>query len=140
LFFILSIPALTLFTVALFAANRKPTVALQANKNYEVVIDGKSYFTTDRFGNDVLHLKDGYHKVVVYKQTQGFFNMRNKKVVSSSSFLLRGNDIDITLNQFGKIKIDEDARFGNGRKGNTLNKKSPVIMDRHDTKTLGKRF
>ena len=42
---IFTLVAATLFTVAVFAADRRPSVTVQTNKNYEIQIDGKSYFT-----------------------------------------------------------------------------------------------
>jgi len=105
----------SLLTMAVFAADRRPTVTLQSTRNYEIVIDGKSYTSNNFSTMNIGGLRDGYHSVTVYKVQQGFFFRKMKKVVSSTSFLLRGNDIDIKVNQFGQVKVDEDLKFQKGR-------------------------
>lgn len=112
---IFTLIAATFLTVAVFAADRRPTVSVQVSKNYEIQIDGKSYFTRDGMIKDISNLKNGKHTITVLKINQGFFKQRMKKVVSSTTFLVRGNDIDIKVDQFGRILVKEDTRFGNGR-------------------------
>ena len=115
--------AATLFTVAVFAADRRPSVTVQTNKNYEIQIDGKSYFTRNGSVTDISFLRDGKHTITVLKIYQGFFSQKMKKVVSSTTFLMRGNDIDIKVDQFGRVQVNEDTRFGNGRYDNDWDKK-----------------
>ena len=55
-----------MFTVAMFAADRRPTVTVTSTKRYAIVIDGKQYFTN---GNtiSISSLFNGRHDVKVYK-------------------------------------------------------------------------
>jgi hypothetical protein len=107
----------SLFTVAVFAADRRPSVTIQANRNYELVIDGKSYISSNGGMMSIGNLRDGYHTVTVYSMNQGFFRKMIKRQLSSSSFMLRGNDINILVDQFGRIQVKEDLRFRNNRNG-----------------------
>ena len=112
----------SLLTMASFAADRRPSVTVQASKNYEVVIDGRSY-SGGNFGSmTISNLRDGYHTVNVYKTNRGFFFGRNKRAVSTSSFMLRGNDISIYVDQFGQVQVNE-SRMGKGRDDRGWDKK-----------------
>jgi len=104
----------SLFTVALFAADRKPSVTIQSNKKYEIVVDGKSYFSTNSSTMSLSNLRSGNHTVTVYTTNQGFGFRKIKKVVSSTSFTLRNNDVNIAVDQAGRIKVTE-SRFSNDR-------------------------
>ncbi len=103
---IFTIVAASLLTMASFAADRRPSVTIQANKKFEIVIDGKSYFSSNAGSISIASLREGYHTVAVYDVQKGFFN-RNKKVISSSTFMLRGSDINIFVNMFRKIQVNE---------------------------------
>ena len=101
----------SLFTVAAFAADRRPSVTIQSNRKYEIVIDGKSYLSSNRNIMDITNLRDGYHTVTVFEANKGFFNKRMKRPVSSASFTLRNNDINIIIDQMGRAIVKE-SRFG----------------------------
>jgi len=120
---IFTLIAATFLTVAVFAVDRKPSVTLKSVKNYEIVIDGRTYQGSDFRMINVAGLRDGMHSITVYKLQQGFFFKKMKKAVSTKSFLLRGNDIDIQINQYGQIKIDEDLKFQKNRDNQDWNKK-----------------
>jgi hypothetical protein len=121
---IFTLVAATLFTAVVFAADRKPVVTVTASKNYEIVIDGKSYFSSSNTMS-ISSLYNGQHNIKVYQVSKGFFSKR-KKLVSTSSFQLRGNDMDICLDFRGQISIteqkpvfekrwdDKDKGWGNG--------------------------
>lgn len=104
--------AATLFTVALFAADRKPIVTVKASKNYEIVIDGKSYFSSNSTMN-LSSIRRGQHSIKVYEVNKSWYR-KFKKLVSASSFQLRNNDVSISVNYRGQISITE-YRFDRGR-------------------------
>lgn len=110
---IFTLIAATLFTAAIFAADRKPVVTVKASKNYEIVIDGKSYFSRNSTMN-LSNIRSGQHSIKVYEVNKSPFR-KFKKLVSASSFQLRNSDVDISVNNRGQIIITED-RFGRGRK------------------------
>ena len=100
-----------MFTVAMFAADRKPTVTVTSTKRYAIVIDGKQYFTNGNTIN-ISSLFNGRHDVKVYKMKRGFF-MNTKRLVASSNFQLRNSDVKINIDRFGQLQISE-SRFGRG--------------------------
>ncbi len=73
-----------MFTVAMFAADRKPTVTVTSTKRYAIVIDGKQYFTNGNTIN-ISSLFNGRHDVKVYKMKRGFF-MNTQEVGSIFKF------------------------------------------------------
>lgn len=96
----------SLLTVAAFAADRRASVTVQTSRNFEVVIDGKSY-SGNGFGSlNIANLRDGYHTVTIYDARRGFFK-RSKRAISITSFMLRGNDINIFVDMFGKVQVNE---------------------------------
>lgn len=102
-----------LMTVALFAADRRPSVTISSEKNYKIVIDGKAYFGSylsvrpdDFCGNRY----DGRHSIQVFEMRRGFFGSR-EMMVASSSFFLNNNDIMIKIDWFGNIRIREAKNY-----------------------------
>ena len=100
----------SLFTMAVFATDRRPSVTVQASKNYEIMIDGKSYYSNFYEAINIDNLYEGNHTVTVYDAGKGFFR-RFRREVASSSFMLRSNDISIFIDQYGRININE-SRMG----------------------------
>lgn len=100
-----------MLTVAMFAADRKPTVTVTSVKRYAIVIDGKQYLTNGNTLN-ISSLFYGRHDVKVYKVKRGFL-MNTKRLVASSSFQLRNSDVKIDIDRFGQLQISE-SRFGRG--------------------------
>src|SRR6185295_13868982 len=98
-----------MFTVAMFAADRRPSVTVTSAKRYAIVIDGKQYFTNGNTIN-ISSLLNGRHDVKVYKMKRGFF-MNMKRLVASSNFQLRNSDVKIDIDRFGQLQISE-SRFG----------------------------
>jgi hypothetical protein len=97
----------SLFSVALFAADRKPVVTLKSDKNYEIVIDGQSY-TGNGGMISLANLRSGQHTIKVYQASRSFMFKRAKKVVvSSSSFSLKNNSVAINVDFRGQISISE---------------------------------
>jgi hypothetical protein len=128
---IFTLIAAGLLTVGAFAADRKPVVSLQTSKKFEVIIDGQSYFSNNR--NSTMNLsgiRSGQHSIKVYEVSKSPFR-KFKKLVSASSFQLKRNDIDISVNTIGQISITED-RFGRDGRDNGWGQKDDHGYDSHD--------
>lgn len=106
---IFTLLAATFITLVTFAANR-PTVTIKANKNYEIVIDGKSYFS--QYGNmiNIPYLHSGRHTVRVFEVQRSLFRS-TRKLVSTSNFRLKNKDVAITVDRFGQLRITE-SKYG----------------------------
>jgi len=104
---IFTLIAATVLTVASFAADRRPVVTLKSSRNYEIVIDGRSYFSNSGIMN-LSNIMKGQHTIKVYETTRGrgFGLMfgKAKRLVDASTFLLRNNDIDIAIDKSGFLK------------------------------------
>ena len=101
-------------TAAVFAADRRPDVTIISAKKYEIVIDGKSYFSNNRMMS-IDNLRKGRHTIQVFEMNKGFSVFKRKHLVTSKAFQLRNNDVKITIDRFGRIAITED-RFGRDNK------------------------
>lgn len=123
-----------LMTVAVFAADRRPTVTIKSSRNYKVVIDGRTFFgdfNTIRlddlsggygggygggngggYGNRDFSVKR--HTIKVYEMSRGLF--RRERMVDAASFIASRNDIMIVVDGMGQIHIREMA--GNNRYDN----------------------
>lgn len=99
-----------MLTVAMFATDRRPTVTVSAPKKFEIVIDGKHYL--GNYGNtiSISNLFNGRHDIRIYETRPGFF-MRSKKLVGASAFQLRNRDLQIDVDRFGRVQINESG-FG----------------------------
>ena len=104
----------SLLTMAVFAADRRPSVTIQATRNYEIVVDGKTYSSMNGSMINLGNLRAGHHTINVYKVSQGFSFRKVKKVIASSTFLLRNNDLRISIDQSGSIRVTE-SKFGKDR-------------------------
>jgi hypothetical protein len=109
---IFTLVAATLLTVASFAADRPPVVTLQNNRNYEVMIDGRRY---SGYGIQQINLRRGQqHQIKVFEVSRGgfgLFGMRSRRLVDATTFSLGRNDMDISIDFRGQIRINED-RYG----------------------------
>lgn len=131
----------SLLTVALFAADRRPTVTIQSGRNYEIVIDGKSYFSNNNGTMNLVKLRDGRHTISVYKvNNQGLFR-KSRKMVSASAFTVRDNDIRIVVDFYGKIQVTE-SRNKKGKGGWEMNDRNnnDHDMERQDRNDRDRRF
>ena len=95
---------------ALLAADPRPVVTLTSMSNYKVVIDGKAFFSNNS-QISLRNLSKGYHSVQVFEMRRGYYQQR-EKMVSSTSFFLKRNDIRILINRFGDVRIKEVNGFG----------------------------
>ena len=123
-------------TVASFAADRKPSVTIMSSHNYEVVVDGKSFFTNGNFIS-LDNLRWGQHIVKVYEVKRGFWGKKSR-VVSASTFTLRDNDIRINVDRFGNVQIAEQRGRDNDNRGR--DKGGYNDRDRNDRNYNGGRF
>jgi len=128
---IFTLIAAAFLTVAAFAADRRPVVSLQASKKYEVIIDGQSYFSnSNRSTMSLAGIRSGQHSIKVYEISRSPFR-KFKRMVSASSFQLKRNDIDISVNSMGQISITED-RFGRDQRDNDWGRNDDHGYDSHD--------
>jgi hypothetical protein len=97
---------------SLSASARLPQVTVRVAKNYEVVIDGQTY----KGNNAIPGMYQGYHQVQVYS-TRGFI-LKQRTLISSSSFNLRNNDVMIDVDQNGQLHIYQDSYAQNDRNRN----------------------
>jgi hypothetical protein len=126
-----------MFTMAVFAADRKPTVTVTASKKYEIVIDGRHYMSNGSTIS-ISSLFNGRHDVKVYEARQGFF-MKSKRLIASSAFQLKNSDVQINIDRSGQLQITE-SRSGrdwndrdNGRdKGRDNDRNQGHDRDNHD--------
>ena len=103
----------SLMTVALFAADRRPSVTLTAAKRYEVVIDGTSYASGIGNTMNVALLNRNQHTIKVYELKAGLFS-KQRRLVSATTFRMNRNDMAISVNRMGQISIQEQRDYRNG--------------------------
>jgi hypothetical protein len=100
---------LTLTTMA--ADSRPPSVVIKSNRNYEVVIDGRTYRNDNTIRLD--RMRPGMHTIKVYERGRGFFG--RMRLVSAKNFFVRNNDLRITVSYNGFVNIDERRYDRRGR-------------------------
>lgn len=101
-------------TLALFAADRRPSVTLTADKSYEVVIDGISYASAIGNAMNVSLSNSKRHTVKVYELKNGLFS-KQRKLVSSNTFQLDRGNLSINVNRTGSISIVQERNSYNNR-------------------------
>ncbi len=129
----------TVLSTMLFAAAPRPTVSLNNSRNYEVVIDGRSFYGSM---DDIRLMAAGksIHTVKVYELKQGLF-IKSKKLLDSETFRLAGNDMSITISRTGQIIVREQ-KFQAPFKGfDKKDQKNQKQWDAHDNRNdHGKKF
>ena len=65
-------------TAAVFAADRKPDVTIISIKKYEIVVDGRTYYSNNRMMN-IDNLRNGRHTIQVYEMSNRGFSIFQKK-------------------------------------------------------------
>ncbi|MEO8404774.1 MAG: hypothetical protein ABI480_09270 [Chitinophagaceae bacterium] len=125
----------SLLTLSMFAADRKPSVTLTTTKKYEVVIDGRSYASAIGTTMNVSNMYNGRHTIKVYAlKNNGFFS-KQKKLVSSSTFQLTRNDVNISVDRFGSVNVQEQrasTRYDDRNDHKDWNDKGGRNNDRND--------
>ena|SRR6187401_1632864 len=107
---ILTFAAGLLLTLSTMAADRPPSVTIKSNRNFEVVVDGRTYRNDNSIRLD--RMRPGMHSIKVYERSRGFFG--RMRLVSAKNFFVRNNDLRITVNYSGYVNIDE--RGNNNRR------------------------
>ena len=101
----------SLFSLSLlaFEGSRLSISSLATSAEMKIEVDGRK-FTMKNNSITLSYLAEGYHQVKIFreKKGKGFAFGRNEVVVYSNSvFLKSGFHLDITVNRFGKVLIDE---------------------------------
>lgn len=121
--------------VAIFAADKRPDVTVISAKKYEIVIDGRSYMSNSKVLN-IDNLRNGFHSIRVYEMNPFFSVHKRKQLVASERFMLKNKDVQITIDRFGHLRIQEE-KFGNGHD----NRKDKKGWDDHnDRKDRNRKF
>lgn len=86
-------------------------MVIKSNRNYEVVIDGRTYRNDNTIRLD--RMRPGMHTIKVYERGRGIFG--RMRLVSAKNFLVRNNDLRITVSYNGYVDIDEKRYDKRGR-------------------------
>ena len=97
-------------TAAVFAADKRPDVTIITAKKYEIVVDGRTYFSNNKMIN-IDNLRSGLYSIQVFEMNKGFSIFKRKQLVASKTFQLRNDDVKINIDRYGNLTIMED-RFG----------------------------
>ena len=108
---ILTFAAGLLLTLSTMAADRPPSVTIKSNRNFEVVVDGRTYRNDNSIRLD--RMRPGVHTIKVYERSRGIFG--RMRLVSAKNFFVRNNDVRITVNYAGYVDIDEKRLDRRGR-------------------------
>lgn len=130
---ILTFAAGLLLTLSTMAADRPPSVTIKSNRNFEVVVDGRTYRNDNSIRLD--RMRPGVHTIKVYERSRGFFG--RTRLVSAKNFFVRNNDLQITVNYSGYVNIDE-RRYDRGR-GWDNNDRNDRDWDRNDDRDYRSR-
>ena len=117
---ILTFAAGLLLTLSTMAADRPPSVTIKSNRNYEIVVDGRTYRNDNSIRLE--RMRPGVHTIKVYERSRGLFS--RVRLVSAKNFFVRNNDLRITVNYSGYVDIDErgyNNRRDRGWDGNDRN-------------------
>jgi len=117
---ILTFAAGLLLTLSTMAADKPPSVTIKSNRNFEVVVDGRTYRNDNSIRLE--RMRPGVHTIKVYERSRGLFS--RVRLVSAKNFFVRNNDLRITVNYSGYVDIDErgyNNRRDRGWDGNDRN-------------------
>ena len=127
---ILTFAAGLLLTLSTMAADRPPSVTIKSNRNFEVVVDGRTYRNDNTIRLD--RMRPGMHSIKVYERSRGFFG--RMRLVSTKNFFVRNNDLRITVNYSGYVNIDERGGYDRRDRGWDDNDRG---WDRNDGRNRG---
>ena len=100
---------------AVTAHSQSLRVTFNGNRDFQLVVDGKTYNSSNYLNNDVvLHNLAGDHNVSVYRMNK---RGKNRQVYSSSIKLSPGEEVHLTINSNGSIERTEtssNAAYGYG--------------------------
>jgi hypothetical protein len=109
----------SLLSLAVFAAGHQPTISITSEKNFRIVVDGKSY-SGSNIAISPWDYYGGMHSIQVYDMQRGFFrdfrfgrNDRDDRarMISSTLFQLDRNDVMIHIDCFGRITVSQVPVF-----------------------------
>jgi len=94
-------------SLAASAYTQSLRVTFNGNKDFQLVVDGKTYNSTNYTNDDVvLNQSEGKHNVAVYKINR---NGRSKQLYSSSVDLSSNQEVHLTINNNGSISREETS-------------------------------
>ncbi len=105
----------SLFSLSLLAydGSRLSISTTSNNSDLKIEVDGRRFNMQDN-SITISNLNEGYHTVKIFKGRRkngngnGFgFGKKQDVVYNSSVYLKRGFHLDITVNRFGKVLVDE---------------------------------
>ena len=102
---LLTLVAAGLITIGAMAADRFPSVTIKSKRDFEIVVDGRTYRNDNNIRLD--RLRKGMHTIKVYERTRGLFG--RTRLVSSKNFLVRNEDLRITVDRSGYVDVDEQG-------------------------------
>ena len=100
---LLTLAAAGFITIGAMAADRFPSVTIKSKRDFEIVVDGRTYRNDNAIRLD--RMRPGMHTIRVYERSRGFFG--RMRLVSAKNFFVRNNDLRITVNYNGYVDIDE---------------------------------
>jgi hypothetical protein len=132
---VLTFVAGLLLTLTTMAADRPPSVTIKSNRNFEIVVDGRTYRNDNTIRLDRMHR--GMHSIKVYERSRGFFG--RMRLVSAKNFIVKNNDLRITVGYNGYVNIDERGydRRGRDRDRNDRGYDNDRDWDRNDGRNRG---
>lgn len=94
-----------LFAVSAYSQSLR--VSFNGNRDFQLMVDGKTYNSNSYSGNDVIvNNLSGTHDVTVYKINK---RGRSKKLYSSALNLSNGQEVHLTINNDGSISREETS-------------------------------
>ena len=108
-FFTLFFASLISLSLLAFEGSRLSISSLATSAEMKIEVDGRK-FTMKNNSITLSYLAEGYHQVKIFREKKGkglAFGRNDVVVYSNSVFLKRGFHLDITVNRFGKVLIDE---------------------------------
>jgi hypothetical protein len=106
-----------LLTSSAFANNI--TLTLPANNSYQVLIDGRNV-NGDNYSNNTVYLSNrqyGQHSMEVYRVKSGLFGKKNNLVYSTAFNSSPQYDLDITVDNSGRVQMYQSANNSYGKNG-----------------------
>ena len=91
--------------LAVMAADHRPVVTVNSMKNYKIVIDGRTYFSNNN-QISIANMNRGQHFIQVFEMRRGYYD-RRERLVTSTTFTVRKNDVRIFIDHYGDIRIRE---------------------------------
>ncbi len=116
---IFTLIASSLLSLSVFAAGHQPTITITSEKNFRIVVDGKSY-SGSNISISPWDFYDGMHSIQVYDMQKGLFRNFSfgrfdrddrARMISSTTFQVQRNDVMIHVDCFGRITVSQVPIF-----------------------------